>query len=105
MNRNESKAWIKEKCGDGWLSLIDSVYDHKPDNVMITDTYQKWGALTFDHKPWDEEFGNYLDEINEKSMGICEICGTKGEERTVKERVYTLCTNHYQSKLKNNQQI
>lgn len=98
MNRKESKAWIKKKCGDGWLPLIDSVYDNKPDHIKITDIYQKWGALVFDSEPWDENFENFLDKINKNSMKHCEVCGSKGEGRNVDSWVFTLCKNHYLAK-------
>jgi len=101
MTREESKDWLKKTCGEGWFSLVDDVYNNLPNNLVVTSVYQKWGALNFDIEPWNEEFEHYLEKITEKSMGVCEVCGAKGKERTINDWVHTLCENHYESKLKN----
>ena len=101
MNREESKSWIKKTCGDGWLPLIDAVYDKLPSGIQVTSVYQKWGSLNFDIKPWNENFGGYLEEIKEKSLELCEVCGAKAEEKTTNGWVNTLCEIHYALRLKN----
>lgn len=43
--REKSKKWIKETCGEGWLSMVDEVYDKLPSHLTVSQAYQKWGLL------------------------------------------------------------
>ncbi len=82
---------IEKTCGNGWLSLVDQVFDKLPSGFAIKQTYQKWGALMFDVEPYNEEFEIFLEKIEDQSKRICEICGEDGEEKIVNDWVETLC--------------
>lgn len=94
MTREEAKDWISKKCGDGWLTLVDEIYDNLPHGIKIKSIYQKWGALNFTASPWTDETELIHDHVESKSLEICEICGNEGSEVTIDGWVHTRCPNH-----------
>ena len=94
MNRTEAVNWIKEKCGEGWIPLVEKIYENIPENVEVTSVYQKWGALMFDANPWNEELEKIHDEIEEISLKTCEICGSSATEHEINGWVHTRCEKH-----------
>ncbi len=87
------KEHISLTCGDGWLKLIDDVYANLPDGIVITQVYQKWGALRFDIEPESEEVEEFLETIEGKSLSMCEVCGEPAGEKVIDGWVETLCDN------------
>ncbi len=94
MDREEAKAWINKTCGEGWLPLVDTVFDKLPPNITVTSTYQKWGALRFDIDPWDESCESLLEGIEDRSLETCEVCGEKGNEKEIDNWIHTRCKDH-----------
>jgi hypothetical protein len=92
--REESKRWIEKSCGEGWLILVDEVYDRLPSHLIINQAYQKWGLLRFDLDKEDKEFETFLDSIEEQSGTVCELCGEEGTEVTVSNWIHTRCKAH-----------
>jgi hypothetical protein len=95
--REQSKEWIKQTCGVGWLKLIDEVYDKLPDNIEIIQVYQKYAGLKFDLNQENLEFESFLNEIEERSKHICEICGKDGFLTIVDGWEKTLCSYHFKN--------
>jgi hypothetical protein len=94
MNREEAKELIKKTCGDGWIHLVDRVFDNLPRNSSVSQAYQKYAALKFDVEPYCEEFENYLEQIEEESLNTCEKCGSKGHRYIVNNWEHTRCEEH-----------
>jgi rubrerythrin len=94
MTREEAKTWIKKTCGSGWLHLIDEVYDKLPPNVNVEAVYQKWAFLRFDLDKEDDVFEKFLEEIEERSSHVCEICGETGSNMLINGWERTRCTQH-----------
>ncbi len=94
MNRLEAKKWILKKCGEGWLGLIDEVYDNLPRGIEITQVYQKYAGLRVDINPESESFEDFLADIEERSYSLCEICGKEASQYEINEWEYTRCTDH-----------
>ena len=78
------------ECGDGWASLI---YDLSAAlsfharahglSIVATQVKEKYGALRFYVDVADEWSYQLIDEAEEASEGICELCGSQGSlERT-----------------------
>lgn len=87
----------KEFVGDGWHRLIDKVYDRlekKHTRGYITDVKQKYGGLRIYAYEVDNDFLDFLDEIEEISFTVCEYCGSKGELRPELGWILTLCDEH-----------
>ena len=94
MTRQEAKDWISKTCGEGWLSLVDNVFDRVPNDIEITQVYQKWAGLHFDTSKENELFERYLMEIQEISEATCEKCGEKGDHYVIQNWEYTRCKKH-----------
>lgn len=94
MNRIEAKNWIKQTCGEGWLHLVDQVFDNLPCGASITQAYQKYTALRFDVEPYIEEYETYLEGIEDASLNTCEKCGSKGYRYIVNNWEHTRCVEH-----------
>ena len=95
LNREDSKKWILETCGKGWLNLIDIIYDNKPEHIAITEVFQKWGALTVRYHGEDEIFEELVETVESISKKMSEICGLSGEETVLGGHVETLCEDHF----------
>ena len=94
MEITEAKEWIVKTCGEGWMPLVEEAYEKLPSTISISCVYQKWGVLKFDCEPWDEGFESFLEDIEERSMGICEKCGGAGAEKIIDGWVHTRCDLH-----------
>ncbi len=94
MNKADAKEYILETCGEGWLPLVDRVYENLPAELTITQTYQKWAALRFDIEPENEEFEEFLSQIEELSLKTCEKCGVQGISYYINSWEHTRCEEH-----------
>lgn len=95
LSRRQALEVIQGSCGEGWLPLVNEVFDNLPPQLSITDAFQKWGALRFDTDPQgDMEFADYLENVAERSSKICEICGAVGIEMVIDNWVVTRCDAH-----------
>lgn len=83
MNRKQAKKCIQLSCGEGWLFLVDEVFDALPLGCRVDDIYQKYGSLHVDIKPENLEFEKLLYDIECRSEFICEICGDKGSHYVI----------------------
>jgi hypothetical protein len=94
MNKTRAMSWINEVCGAGWLPLVEEVFDQLPADVQVEQVYQKYGSLRFDLIPRRCEFASYVKSVEERSLGMCEICGEPGTEKIVDCWVRTRCETH-----------
>ncbi len=95
MNKETARKGIKETCGDGWLTLVDIVYDNIPADIEITEVFQKWGGLEIRYDGENKLFEELVDNVNYMSKKICEICGKSGGYAIVDGWETTLCDLHY----------
>lgn len=93
MTLEEAKKHTSNTRGNGWLPLVDEVFNKLDNKFIITQVFQKWGELWFDFKPYDEDFDTYLESIAEKSKNICSICGDNADEKIINGWVVSLCNN------------
>lgn len=95
LSREKAKQGIKESCGDGWLILVDVVYDNLPSNIKINEVFQKWAGLEIRFEGEDEEFEELVLNVRYISEKICEICGKSGEFTIIDGWDTTLCRLHF----------
>lgn len=84
--------------GRGWWPLLDAYIPkiQQAGGRLTCPPYEKYGTLRVDVTPEPEEITLLLEELEEKSSHICEFCGEKGVEHTLKnEWVKTLCSACY----------
>ena len=97
MKKEEALAHIKENCGDGWLTLVEIIFDNKPDHINIDVVFQKWGGLKVDYEGEDEDFESLCDAIYSLSQKMCETCGRSGGYTVIDGWETTLCDEHYRA--------
>lgn len=75
-------------CGEGWHPLIEELFDKIQDIVNNNPEYseleivqvkEKWATLTIYLNYYYPEIEKLIEEYQEKSAHICEVCGHKGK--------------------------
>ena len=92
------------EIGEGWMSLVIELLDkiqHLVDNnpeysgLQVIQVKEKYGALCVYLNYYYKEIEDIIDEYEEKSCYICEVCGEKGEIRNINNWYTALCDKHY----------
>ena len=101
--RNNLMAFGFE-IGEGWMSLVIELLDkiqHLVDNnpeysgLQVIQVKEKYGELCVYLNYYYKEIEDIIDEYEEKSCYICEVCGEKGEIRNINNWYTALCDKHY----------
>lgn len=82
----------KLSVGVGWHSLIDELYAQKPKETLIEDIKEKYGGLRVSYYDGTPEFSKLVDDLESRSLGICEVCGQPGSPSG--SWIKTLCEEH-----------
>ena len=90
------------ECEDGWFSLIEiylrlcSTYSKRSKKgIKIRQIKEKFGRLRVYANINDDYILGMGDATELLSESVCEYCGEKGELRTNRRWVKTLCDSHY----------
>lgn len=89
------RAYAKECVGEGWSALVDEVYDRLPQDAVVLNVKEKFGGLRIYVDGVSMEVLDFIDDIEDKSLDTCEICGAAGKPRPTKW-IKTYCDKHYQ---------
>ena len=74
------------ECGKGWYKLIQPVVDYineynknktKEEQIQILQIKEKWGYLNIYTNFGNEELDKLIDEAEDKSLTVCEDCGSE----------------------------
>ena len=104
----ESAMCFGFECGNGWYELIrelsEQLYplieawdrqlefdDYPPRAVQVK---EKYGTLRFYMSSSTSEMENIIDEFEEKSEKICEICGKEGDIDFSQQWYAVRCDDH-----------
>ena len=91
------------ECGEGWYDLLDELctkieeeLDRTNDSkneypFQIDQIKEKFGGLRFYVSGGTDKTYDLINEYEEKSYTICEICGSNGKEYDVRGWITTLC--------------
>lgn len=91
-------------CGEGWHPLIKELLDKLEaytilfplwKHLRILQIKEKWGSLNVYTNFLTNEIVALIDEYEQKSLTICEICGKTGFLREDLSWIQTLCDDHY----------
>ncbi len=96
MTREEVKAYFVENESEGWLRLVDLLYDKLPLEIEITEVFQKWGHFEVRYKGENKSFEKYLYVLERVSKRMCERCGKLAVETIAGSLVETLCKEHFE---------
>jgi len=89
-------------CDDGWFNLLDSLFskiqnylNKNPDlkeDFKVEEVKEKYGSLRVYYSGGDDYINDLVEQAENKSITICEVCGEKGK----------LCNNAYDIEFINN---
>ena len=73
------------ECGSGWYDILDELCEkiqthceeNGYDDVMFSQIKEKYGTLRVDVNFGSDEIYDYIEEAEEKSSHVCELCGSK----------------------------
>jgi hypothetical protein len=68
----------KQYVGKGWGSLIDEIFDMLPRSATVVDIKEKFGGLRIEVSCIALEYIDRIEEIEEKSKTMCDVCGAPG---------------------------
>ena len=100
-------CWFGIDCGDGWYSLLREMCGEiaaayraagRPVDLTVEQVKEKYGQLQFYYHPWDPMIDDIIGRYEERSAGVCEVCGAPGCLRTDLPWIQTLCEEHYARK-------
>ena len=83
----------KQCVGKGWSTLLDEVYDRLPEDAIVSDVKEKYGSLRIYVDGVSMEILDFIYDIEERSLKICEICGAAGKPNLT-GWIKTLCDEH-----------
>ena len=87
------------ECSDGWFDLLEDLFKKLsalPDQVELEQVKEKYGTLRVYAMGSDEAF-DLINEAEEKSATICEICGKAGTLHSDKGWMVCRCEEHYKN--------
>src|SRR3972149_11819745 len=97
-------------CGEVWYPLIEETldkiekelenYPELKNDFEITQIKEKFGMLVIYTSFITDEIEKIIDEAENKSMTICEVCGESGELRERNHWLVTLCDKHFEERNK-----
>jgi hypothetical protein len=95
---HSNPVWKEVAVPDGWVDLVGQlVNDLEPfGDMRITQIKSKFGGLRFYVVGADERQNQLILDAEEKSTGVCEMCGRAGAAGAWwrKYWVETLCPTH-----------
>jgi len=95
MSLDEALACV----GAGWAGLVREAYAGLPVGAVVDDVKEKYGGLRIYLSMIRLPFEDVVDEIERRSMRLCEVCGQPGALRAL-PWIKTLCEAHYQERRK-----
>lgn len=96
MTREEAYTRFRENEHEGWLVLLDILYDNKPPQVEITEIFQKWGGLKTEFRGEDLLYAELSEQVYNISAFMCERCGRSARTVLIDGWETTLCHRHYE---------
>ena len=94
MDRQDARRSLEELELEGWLDLLDSVYDYIGDKYEVVDVSAKWAQILITVSPSDGQVERFLSSIEQQSLSTCEICGALGEQVLIDTWLHTRCEIH-----------
>ena len=100
-------------CGDGWDDILDSAllvinqhisissnFNEVHEKTKVTQIKEKFGKLKIEFNTNDDYIYGVTNLVAHISSNYCEVCGSRGENRSGNERAKTLCDYHQNEYLK-----
>ena len=85
MTREQAKTCV----GEGWSVLIDKIYDQLIEEMIVVQVKEKLGSLRVYVQCASESVRDLINDIQQQSYSICEICGAASIQATNEHRMTT----------------
>ena len=87
------------ECDDGWYNLLDELMGKiqevdKDKITVINQIKEKFGGLRFNTGGTTEEAYDIIEEYEDKSFYVFEVCGKEGELCIANKWCKTVCVEH-----------
>lgn len=89
------------ECGSGWSKIIDPIIDYiekynstiekEEDKIKIVQIKEKFGSLRFYAHNKTPELIKLIEEAEDKSYNICELCGSEEDIGQIADGWITTC--------------
>lgn len=97
INRENAIDHLNKNKHQGWITLVEIIYDNLPQDIIITEVFQKWAGLEIRFDGENEEFSYLVENVRYISKKICEVCGKSGSYSIIDGWETTLCETHHNS--------
>lgn len=95
LTKDEAQKRILATCGEGWIRLVEAVYDNLPENITTINVLRKWGGLEVEYEGKNSNFEQHIMRINIESEEICTICGEHASITVIDYEDIPLCKTHF----------
>ncbi len=95
ITREEAIAQYKRNGEEGWINLLEMVFDGKPEGIEITDVWPKYAEMQIDYTGSDKTFQDLVNKICFISTKTCQKCGKSGRSAEVDGWEMILCDEHF----------
>mgnify|MGYP001556215618 CR=1 FL=1 len=104
-----SESWGETvDVGPGWFDLLAELHerlDRLSPGYAVQQCKTKYGGLRYYANPADTDdvdtqmtFNEIIRAAEDKSLSVCEDCGSAGHQVTLHGWIWTLCTAHTQQR-------
>lgn len=95
ITREEAIEQYKRSGEEGWIHLLEMVFDGKPEGIEIRDVWPKYAEMRIDFTGSDKTFQNLVNKIGFISTKTCQKCGKSGRRVEVDGWELILCDEHF----------
>ncbi len=97
MTKQEAKDSFISLEMQGWLRLIDLLYDAIPENIEITEIFEKYANFEVRYKGEEnKKFERFVQILKRISSKMCEKCGKLASHTIINNWEQTLCKEHFE---------
>ncbi|MGV3611326.1 MAG: VOC family protein [Fluviicola sp.] len=95
ITREKAIEQYKRNGEEGWINLLEMVFDGKPEGIEITDVWPKYAEMRIDYTGFDKNFSKMVQHVCFMSTKICQKCGKSGRRTTIDNWEMILCDEHF----------
>jgi predicted enzyme related to lactoylglutathione lyase len=95
ITREEAIEQYKRNGEEGWINLLEMVFDGKPEGIEIRDVWPKYAEMQIYYEGSDKIFQNLVNKICFISTKTCQKCGKSGRRAEVDGWEMILCDEHF----------
>lgn len=95
ITKEETIALFRRNDWDGWINLVEIIFDGKPDGIVIREVWDKYAELRVYYDGDDKVFSNLVNTVGFISRKMCQKCGKSGRHVQIDGWEKILCDEHF----------